>query len=110
MLPFKGLGYEFTQLINGQGPFSQSRSMPCSHIEMNAVECLEAYGLIRGKERCHQYIEDLMECKHARLRKMRWYAMRLERIKKVAKGEIPWEKRWGKPYPYESFVQGTFYP
>lgn len=110
LLPFKGLGYELTTLVNGQGPYSHARKMPCSDIEMNTVECLEAYGVIKGKERCAKYIEDLFECKQARLRKMRAYAMRLERAKKVVKGDIPWEKRWGQPYPYESFVAGTFIP
>lgn len=110
LLPFKGVAYELSTLVHGQGSHTHARKMPCSDIEMNTVECLEAYGVIKGKERCIKYIEDLSECRHARLRQMRFYAMRMERIKKVAKGEIPWEKRWGNAYPYESFVTGTFIP
>lgn len=109
-LPLKGLMYEATAMSHGQGPQSDARRMPCSDIELNAMECLEAYGTIKGHERCSKYFEDLTECKHARLRLTRYYIMRQERIKKVLKGEIPWANRWGKPYPYESYICGTFFP
>lgn len=110
VLPYKGLLYEATTMFHGQGPIYNGRKEPCSDFELNTVECLEAYGAIKGAEKCAKFIEDLNECKHTRLRVMRKMIMQEERMKKVAKGEIPFEKRWGKPYAYDSHVQGTFFP
>ena len=34
----------------------------CRDFEMNAVECLEAYGAVKGKVKCQDYLDDLKEC------------------------------------------------
>lgn len=109
-LPFKGIGYEMTSLIHWQGPGVQGRSLPCSDFELNAVECLEAHGSIHGSQKCAKLLEDFHECKYGTISKLRQYVLKIERAKKVAKGQIPWEKRWGNPYPYDSYTAGTFIP
>ncbi|TOF75372.1 hypothetical protein CGJ15_27060, partial [Vibrio parahaemolyticus] len=34
----------------------------CADFEMRAMECLEAYGVQRGKTICIDYLDDLREC------------------------------------------------
>ena len=34
----------------------------CADFEMRAMECLEAYGVQRGRVRCVDYLDDLREC------------------------------------------------
>lgn len=109
-IPFKGLMYETSCLVNGQHPTGDGRRQACSNMELNAAECLEAYGAAKGRMYCAKFIEDLIECKNARIRKMRAYIMYQERLKKIARGEIPWSQRWGQAYPYDSYVNGTFFP
>lgn len=110
LLPFKGISYEITTSINGQGPWIDGKKQPCADMELNWAECMEAYGAINGPSRCKKFHEDLNECKHTRLRTMRAYAMSLERYKKIMKGELTFKERHGKPYAYDSFIYGTFFP
>lgn len=79
-------------------------------MELNAAECLEAYGLIKGRLVCAKLFEDIQECKQSRIRLMRAYLMRVERYKKLAKGEKSWSDRWGKPYEWDSFILGSYTP
>lgn len=109
-LPFKGVLHECLSNMHIQGPNGDGRRGPCGDFELNSVECLEAYGVHKGMELCQKYFEDLQECKNGRLRDMRVFLMRQERFKKIAKGEIPWSKRYGEPQPYDSYIAGTFYP
>lgn len=110
MLPFKGVFYELNALLTSQGTLPEGRRYPCSDMELNAGECLEAYGMVKGQERCAKFVEDLYECRFQWKSKMRYHIMRMERCKKVAKGEIPITDRWGQKYHYDSFVTGTFSP
>ena len=34
----------------------------CGDFQLNAVECLEAYGAKRGRRLCRPYLEDYVEC------------------------------------------------
>jgi NADH dehydrogenase (ubiquinone) Fe-S protein 5 len=34
----------------------------CAEFEMRAVDCLEAYGIVRGAKKCTNVIEDFNEC------------------------------------------------
>lgn len=34
----------------------------CADFEMRAMECLEAYGVQKGRVRCVDYLDDLREC------------------------------------------------
>lgn len=36
----------------------------CPDFEMRTVECIEAYGLVKGKQKCKDYMADLEECLH----------------------------------------------
>lgn len=36
--------------------------MPCSDFQMNSIECVEAYGAVRGRRVCRKYLEDFAEC------------------------------------------------
>ena len=35
---------------------------PCAAYEINALECLEAYGYWRGERACRRFYEDFNEC------------------------------------------------
>lgn len=110
VLPFKGVFYEMNSMFSAQGTTAEGRKCPCADFELNAAECLEAYGLVRGAEKCVQFIDDARECKYRWMSRMRYMIMRQERYRKIVKGEIPITNRWGKPYPYDSFVAGGLAP
>ncbi len=40
----------------------RSKHRECGDLEMDAIECLEAYGATRGKKICDNYIRDYQEC------------------------------------------------
>lgn len=109
-VPYKGIAYELSINSHFQLPDGNGRRMPCTDMELNMMECLEAYGLSKGRLMCQKYMEDYRECKMPRLRVMRANIMRQERLKKVINGEIPWQKPWGKPYNYDAYIQATFFP
>jgi hypothetical protein len=53
---------EYTgHMINNQSRDSGQRNR-CADYELDAAECLEAYGLWRGERYCKFLIEDWMEC------------------------------------------------
>lgn len=45
----------------------------CGTFELNMMECLEAYGLDKGKLRCKDLIEDFQECASKNKQMMRVY-------------------------------------
>lgn len=110
VLPFKGILYDTISFAHSQGPNMHGRKGTCGDFELNYVECLEAYGLVRGLETCLKYHEDLQECRSNYLKDARAKMMDFERYKKIAKGEIPFKERHGKPVPYDAFITGTFWP
>lgn len=109
-IPVKGIAYEITNSINGQGPFLDGRRRQCADLELNHAECMEAYGAINGTSKCIKFNEDLSECKTAKIRTLRYAAMRFQRYKKIVKGEISPKNLGGQKYPYDSYIEGTFFP
>lgn len=108
--PVKGIFYEMNSLFTCQGTFMDGRKLPCADFELNAAECLEAYGIVRGTGKCAKFMEDLKECRYLWNTKMRYVIMKHERMKQIVTGEKPISERKGAPYPHESFVIGSFNP
>ncbi|KAI9585760.1 NADH dehydrogenase [ubiquinone] iron-sulfur protein 5 [Glossina fuscipes] len=59
----------------------------CGELEMNMMECLEAYGGERGKKMCKDLIDDFGECVNMRKQMLRVEAMRKERFRQYRAGE-----------------------
>lgn len=110
MIPFKGILYDTMSYLHLQSPTGDGRRATCSDFELNLVECLEAYGITKGYHQCHKYFEDYHECKSDQIKMVRAGVMKMERYKKLAKGEIPFEQRHVEPIPYDAYVTGTFWP
>lgn len=51
------------------------------------MDCLEAYGMERGRKVCADIIEDFRECAGSKKQMMRFVAMRHERLKQYYMGE-----------------------
>jgi hypothetical protein len=43
-------------------PIFDAQSLICANFELRMTHCLEAYGVIKGKEKCEDIISDLHEC------------------------------------------------
>lgn len=69
----------------------------CSEFEMRAVDCLEAYGLHRGQEKCRDLLDDFKECATRKIRETRLNAMRMERQRQYWMGERSKEERYAAP-------------
>ncbi|XP_055387541.1 NADH dehydrogenase [ubiquinone] iron-sulfur protein 5 [Condylostylus longicornis] len=69
----------------------------CGEFEMNMMDCLEAYGLDRGKKKCADLIADFQECAGMRKQMLRYNAMRLERHRQYLTGEVPKSKHYAEP-------------
>lgn len=56
------------QVIRGPADFmnlmgrNEITSRRCGDMEMDALECLNAYGLTRGQKVCQTYVNDFKEC------------------------------------------------
>lgn len=109
-VPFKGIIFEVFPFFHWQQPLSNGKMDPCADMELNHAECLEAYGLAMGRNKCAKFFEDIKECRGQKIRLMRAYIMRIERNKQLVTGERKWADRWAKPYDYDSFVYGSFMP
>jgi len=59
----------------------------CADFEMRAMECLEAYGVQKGRSRCTDYMDDLRECMFRTKQNARVSAMRVERHRQYYMGE-----------------------
>ena len=110
VLPFKGALYDNLSYFHQQIPTAEGRRAPCSQFELNSVECLEAYGMVKGSQECAQFLEDLRECRFGHYRMARKILLQAENYKQVVTGKIPFKERHGKPLPYDSYICGTFYP
>ncbi|KAI1290283.1 hypothetical protein HDE_08379 [Halotydeus destructor] len=82
----------------------------CADLELNAWECMEAYGHYRGERYCHDYMEDLEECFSSRKQRKRIHYMTLERVKQLKAGERSLSDFWGPKPPKDSFVKGPMIP
>ncbi|CAL4093266.1 unnamed protein product [Meganyctiphanes norvegica] len=59
----------------------------CADFEMRAMECLEAYGVQKGRSRCVDYMDDLRECMYKSKQLARVNVMRVERHRQYYMGE-----------------------
>lgn len=59
----------------------------CSQYELKYMECMEAYGYQRGKEKCRLILEDMYECAFKLKRLQRVYLMQGERLRQFKNGE-----------------------
>lgn len=108
--PIKGVFHEIHPWISYQGINIDGRRVKCADFEINAVECLEAYGMIKGSSQCRKYIEDLMECQSNVLSNYRIKSMFIEKMKQIGKGERSWADRHGPKYPANGYIDGHFVP
>lgn len=75
----------------------------CKDFEMRAVDCLEAYGLLRGQEKCKDLLDDFKECATRKIRDARLGAMRMERRRQYWMGERSKEERYAIPPKPDSY-------
>lgn len=69
----------------------------CADFEMRAMECLEAYGVQRGRVRCVDYLDDLRECTFKIKQLARVSEMRVERHRQWLMGERSSEDHYAPP-------------
>lgn len=74
----------------------------CADLEMKVVDCFEAYGLTRGKEKCSTIINDFKECVSREKRNKRAIAMIDERDRQYSDGERSKENLYVPPPPIDS--------
>lgn len=70
---------------------------------MRAIDCLEAYGLYRGVNKCQDLIEDFKECSMRTKRHSRIDAMRMERQRQYWMGERSKQERYAEPPKPDSY-------
>ncbi|KAF5289858.1 hypothetical protein FQR65_LT01992 [Abscondita terminalis] len=61
---------------------------PCRDMELKVMDCLEAYGLNKGIEKCDLLIRDFQECAGRRLQNARTIEIREERLRQIKTGEL----------------------
>ncbi|XP_026321052.1 uncharacterized protein LOC113231094 isoform X1 [Hyposmocoma kahamanoa] len=66
-------------------------------VEMQLMDCLEAYGLDRGLIKCRCYIDDFKECQMMTKQFARFMAMRKERDRQIHCGILTGEKKYVTP-------------
>lgn len=59
----------------------------CQELEEKALDCMEAYGLIRGERECKPLLNDLKECTLQKKQFARFSAMVEERDRQIKAGE-----------------------
>lgn len=74
----------------------------CADMEMKVIDCLDAYGLTRGKVKCKDLMDDFKECYMRTKQRSRVEAMKDERERQYKAGErsdedhyLPAPKRYG---------------
>lgn len=75
----------------------------CAKREMKMIDCLEAYGLDKGLEKCDALIEDFKECANSHKQLKRSAAMRYERQRQYWAGERSKEELYAPPPKIDSF-------
>ncbi|XP_055918411.1 uncharacterized protein LOC129950501 [Eupeodes corollae] len=68
----------------------------CGELEMNMMDCLEAYGMDKGVRVCSDLIGDFQECVGMNKQLLRFHAMRTERWKQYLRGERTKEELYAK--------------
>ncbi|GLG96986.1 Protein of unknown function [Gryllus bimaculatus] len=75
----------------------------CGEFEMRMLQCLEAYGMDRGKQKCADLIEDFSECQTKWKQVLRVDAMRIERNRQVNQGERSKDQMFAEAPTQDSF-------
>ncbi|KAK9880603.1 hypothetical protein WA026_011843 [Henosepilachna vigintioctopunctata] len=75
----------------------------CRKFEERAIDCMEAYGLERGRRECKTLIEDFTECSLAHKRLARFEIMVKERDRQINAGERKKEDGYAPPPVIDSF-------
>ncbi|KOB75308.1 NADH:ubiquinone dehydrogenase [Operophtera brumata] len=74
----------FTDITGGM--ISHQLLGKCQKEEVQYMDCLEAYGLDRGRAKCHHLLDDFKECQTS--------AMRAERDKQISEGKLTGDKKY----------------
>ncbi|KAI5642953.1 NADH:ubiquinone oxidoreductase, NDUFS5-15kDa domain-containing protein [Phthorimaea operculella] len=69
----------------------------CQKEEIRYMDCLEAYGLERGKVKCKNLFADYHECQTLTLQYKRFMAMRRERDRQIAEGKLKGDEKYVTP-------------
>ncbi|XP_053960997.1 NADH dehydrogenase [ubiquinone] iron-sulfur protein 5 [Anastrepha ludens] len=69
----------------------------CGKMEMEMMECLEAYGVEKGQKMCADIIADFSECVGVRKQLLRFHAMRGERLKQYYFGDRKKDELFAEP-------------
>ncbi|XP_045502228.1 NADH dehydrogenase [ubiquinone] iron-sulfur protein 5-like [Colias croceus] len=85
----------FTDLTGGM--FSHQLLGTCQKEEMRYMDCLEAYGLDRGRNKCAYLFADFHECQTKTKQFKRFAAMRKERERQIAEGKLTGDKQYVTP-------------
>ncbi|KAH7646446.1 NADH dehydrogenase (ubiquinone) 15 kDa subunit [Dermatophagoides farinae] len=86
------------------------KQQECGDLEQDTLECLEAYGVRRGKKLCNDFLEDYKECMLQTMQRERNFLMKRERLKQVMRGERkPMEVFDPIKPPRDAYQSGPFY-
>lgn len=75
----------------------------CAELVMDLHTCVEANGVINGREVCKPIQEDIFECNRFKLREMAVKEIYRVRAKKLLKGELKQKDAYLEPAPANSF-------
>ncbi|XP_053673287.1 uncharacterized protein LOC128723558 [Anopheles nili] len=85
----------FTDLTASMVNFQQYDK--CGELEMASIDCLEAYGTVRGAKKCADLLADFQECAFMAKQIARFRAMRLERHRQGFNGERKGDDYYAPP-------------
>ncbi|OWR49932.1 NADH dehydrogenase [ubiquinone] iron-sulfur protein 5-like [Danaus plexippus] len=69
----------------------------CAHQEMAMMDCMESYGFDRGLLNCKLEMDDYHECRAKTKQFLRFMALRRERDRKIACGELTGDNKYMSP-------------
>ncbi|CAK1553047.1 unnamed protein product [Leptosia nina] len=69
----------------------------CAKQEANMMDCMEAYGYGRGVRKCKDLIDEMYECHTLKKQYARFAAMRKERNRQIACGQLKGDKQYVTP-------------
>lgn len=75
----------------------------CADMEMKAVDCLEAHGMLKGVKKCNILLENFKECVYKNKQLKRIQAMQLERERQYKAGERSKKNRYAEPPTSDSY-------
>lgn len=85
-------------------PLVSFQSHPrCATRELEVVDCLEAYGLHHGQEKCRILMDDFRECVLQSKQRHRAFIMIDERERQVKDGERDPKEKWAKAPRMDSY-------